>query len=104
MWAKHAPSHAVVWWVVAAVGIGGYFLPRAMKPIYVTWMALAMPIGWVVSHLLLLGVYYVVLTPIGLLMRLFGYDPMQRQFDRTATTYWTPHDPETEAARYLKQY
>jgi hypothetical protein len=57
-----------------------------------------------VSHLLLLVVYYLVLTPIGLLMRLIGYDPLQRRFDRSAQSYWTPHDPAADDARYFKQF
>ena len=103
-WGKSLPSAAVAFWVAAAAGIVGYFLPGMLRPIYVAWMTLAMPIGWVVSHLLLLFVFYLVVTPIGLAMRLIGYDPLTRQLDRSAKSYWTPHDPSGEAARYFKQY
>jgi hypothetical protein len=104
LWAKPSWPTTYVLWGVASLGIVGYILPRAARPIYVLWMALAMPIGWCVSHLLLLSVYYLVVTPIGLLMRLFGYDPMNRRFDRSATSYWTNHDPSAEPARYFKQF
>ena len=89
---------------VKPVGGIGFVLPGMLRPIYVAWMTLAMPIGWVVSHLLLLFVFYLVVTPIGLAMRLIGYDPLTRQLDRSAKSYWTPHDPSGEAARYFKQY
>ena len=74
-----------------------------LVPLIVAYM-LALPIGWTISHLLLLFVYYMVVTPIGLIMRLVGYDPMQRQFDRAAKSYWIKHDPAAEPTRYFKQY
>lgn len=65
-----------------------WVIPIVRRPIHVGWMYAAFPIGWTVSHLLIALVYYLVLTPIGLLMRAAGYDPLQRRFDRTAATYW----------------
>jgi Saxitoxin biosynthesis operon protein SxtJ len=95
---------AVVLWLVAGVGFLEFVRPGFMRPIYVLWMALALPIGWTVSHLLLLAVYYLVLTPIGLIMRLLRHDPLERRFDRLAKSYWTPHDPSAQPSRYFKQF
>ena len=95
---------ALVLWAVAATGLVGYFRPGMLRPVYVVWMALALPIGWTISHLLLLVMYYLLITPIGLLMRLFGYDSLERQIDRSAKTYWVPHDPGAEPSRYFKQF
>jgi hypothetical protein len=104
LWGKGSPAAATAFWVVAAAGLLGYFQPRVLRPVYILWMALALPIGWTVSHLLLLAVYYLVVTPIGLVMRLIGYDPLNRRFDRSAKSYWTQHDPGAETARYFKQF
>ena len=58
-----------------------------------------------VSHVVLALVYYLVFVPIGLLMRLFGYDPMKRGFDPEAATYWTARDPKaSEPKRYFRQF
>ena len=95
---------AIVLWCVAAIGLLEFAVPGSMRPVYVLWMCLAMPIGWTVSHLLLLAVYYLVLTPIGLILRLLRHDPLDRRFDRLATSYWIPHAPATDVARYFKQY
>ncbi|MBW2459320.1 MAG: hypothetical protein JRI68_32810 [Deltaproteobacteria bacterium] len=57
----------------------------------------------VVSTVLLLALYYLVFTPIGLLARLFGYDPMGRRFERQARTYWQPSQPREGVARYFRQ-
>ena len=57
---------------------------------YVGWMDASWPMGWVFSHVLLGVTYYLVITPIGLILRLLGKDPMRRRFDREAKTYWIP--------------
>ena len=89
---------------VAAIGLVEYFRPGFMRPIYLAWMYVAFPIGWIISHLLLLAVYYLILTPTGLVMRLFGYDPMRKHFDATAKTYWTACEASSDSANYFKQY
>ncbi len=73
--------------IAAIVGIAGFCLPKQMRIVYVVWMAAVLPIGWVVSHLVLGFAFFLMITPIGLVMRLFGRDPLQRQFDKQATTY-----------------
>ncbi|MBI2481347.1 MAG: hypothetical protein HYV60_22725 [Planctomycetia bacterium] len=90
--------------VTSAIGAAGLAAPTLIRPVYVVWMALAFPIGWTVSHLMMLMVYYLVLTPIGLAMRLCGRDPMQRRFDRRAQTYWLPRTPRKELKSYFRQF
>jgi hypothetical protein len=104
LWALDAPVAASTFWIVAAVGVGGWLRPRAIRPAYLVMMALALPIGWVVSRLLLVVVYYLVLTPIGLVLRLFGYDPLCRKMDGSATSYWAEHKSTDDPAQYFKQY
>jgi hypothetical protein len=103
LWVVGSLPAASALWIAAGAGLPGYFRPGFMRPIYILWMALALPIGWVISHLLLLVVYYLVLTPIGLVMRIVGYDPLNRQFDRS-TSYWITHDTAPETSRYFKQF
>jgi hypothetical protein len=88
----------------AALAAIGLRHPGLMRVVYVVWMAAAFPLGWTVSHLLLAAIYYLVITPIGVIMRRCGYDPMQRTFDRDATTYWKQRDDHHETKRYFKQY
>ena len=61
-------------------------------------------IGWILSSVVLAVLYCPVLTPIGVLLRLTGYDPMKRRFDRKAKTYWLARNPDTEMERYFKQF
>ena len=61
-----------------------------MRPIYVGWMVLAFPIGWTVSQAMLALMFYGLFTPIGLLFRLIGRDPLQLSRRSGLETYWTP--------------
>ena len=93
----------IVWGAGAALTLVFAAVKAARRPIYLGWIYAAYPIGWTVSHLLLGAIYYLVVTPIGLALRLGGRDPLERTFDRSASTYWTPHDPGKDVSRYFKQ-
>ncbi len=96
---------ASVLWAFGVVGAAATLLsPVAGRTLYTGWMYAALPIGWTISHVILGGVYYLVITPIGLLLRLAGNDPMHRRFDRGATTYWIPRERLSDPSRYFKQF
>jgi hypothetical protein len=63
--------------------------------------AAALVVGWCVSHVLLVAVYFLVLTPIGFLLRLFR-DPMELRFEREASSYWFPREA-VDSGRYFRQ-
>jgi hypothetical protein len=105
-WHKtHSLATPRIIWACALVGVAIYYaVPPLRRPVYLGWMYAAFPIGWIVSHILMVVVFYGVLTPIGLLMRAFGRDPLNRTFDRSATSYWIKHDPGSDLERYFQQY
>jgi hypothetical protein len=99
------PRLAVGLWVAAvAVPVVGWIVPAFMRLVFLGMTYVAFPIGFVVSHVVLAIVYYLVLTPIGLSMRLFGYDPMRRRLERECPTYWVERPPTPEVARYFRQF
>lgn len=98
------PVAAVIWSAAFLVSLVGYLWLPFMRVIFVGMMCAAFPIGWTVSYLLLGIIFFLVFTPIGLMMRLFGRDPMLRSLDRSAKTYWVPHNPGGDAGRYFKQF
>jgi hypothetical protein len=98
------PAAAAVWTLAVAVPVVGSLVPGAMRIVYLGMTYAAFPVGFVLSHVILAAVYYLVLTPTGLLMRLFGYDPMHRRFDPHAPTYWVPRDEEHDVGRYFRQF
>ena len=94
----------LLWGVGPVVGLVGLALPAVVWPLYVVMMAIALPIGMVVSTVLMVMIYFLVLTPIGLIMRVVGYDPMQRKFQPQASTYWIRRTPPADAGRYFRQF
>jgi hypothetical protein len=105
-WVKDHHQLAVELWVVAVVvPVVGWLAPAFMRVVFVGMSYAAFPIGFVVSHVILAIVYYLVLTPIGLVMRLSGRDPMARRFDPAAQSYWIQRDSgRSEAGRYFRQF
>jgi hypothetical protein len=93
--------------LLALAGYCGLFaviMPRALLPIYVTLTAVGYPIGLVVSFTIMLIIYFLVITPIGVAMRLVGRDPMRRRFDPAARTYWIKRTPPADVRRYYRQF
>jgi hypothetical protein len=93
-----------LWSVGAALCAIYYAAPPLRRGMFLAWMYAAYPLGWTISHLLLLIVYYLILTPIGLLLRVAGRDPMERGFDRQAQSYWVPGSTRADSARYFRQF
>ena len=99
----HASPIAVAIWISGgALAAAGLMRPAIIRPLFRTLIWLTFPIGWVLSHALLLVLYYVIVTPIGVLVRRFQ-DPMERTFDRAAKSYWTPRES-AESHRYFRQF
>ena len=79
--------------VPAAPLIGlGLIAPKILKPVYLGWMFLALALGAIVSTILLLILFYLVVTPIGWLARLFGNDFLLRRWEPQAASYWHRRD------------
>ncbi len=72
--------------------VGG-IAPALLRPIYQAWMALGHVLGWVNTRIILGVLFYGVVTPMGMAMKLAGRDPMRRGFDPKAQTYRVPRQP-----------
>ena len=65
----------------------GAILPRSLKQIYYVWMKVGHILGWVNTRIILGIIFYGLVTPMGLVMRLMGKDSMHRVFRQDAATY-----------------
>jgi hypothetical protein len=92
--------------VFAAVGlvVGGFGLwrPAAVRWVYTGCMIVTFPIGVVVSHVMLAVIFYGVFTPVALLFRAIGRDPLNRQ-PRVKASYWTAKSRARDPSDYLRQ-
>ena len=104
-WKFGVPRAATIVWGVGLVVAALYYAVRPLRrPIFVGWMYAVFPIGWIISHVILALVYYLVLTPCGLLMRIAGRDPLQRKLDPEAESYWIEHEQMKDRNRYFRQF
>ena len=100
----------LVWmFVLAAIGLlvfaaeraGVHAVPRFVFRVLVLG---TFPIGFVLFPLLVGLIYYGLFTPIGLLFRLAGRDPMKRRFEPDAASYWHVRTGPRPADSYFKLY
>jgi len=94
----------VMWILAVIVGVFGILAPSRVRPIYVGWMAIAWPIGYVVTHVLFGIVYFGLFTPIAILLRLIGRDALQRKFDKEEESYWIKRTVTPSPKSYFNQF
>lgn len=64
-----------------------------LAPLNRLWMKFGALLHAIVNPIVLGGMYYCLIAPIGIGMRLFGRDPLNRRLDRDARTYWIDRTP-----------
>jgi len=75
-------------WIVGfGLSVPALLRPQLLHYIFVGWRHLGRALGWVNSRILLSAIFYLVIVPMGLCMRLLGKDPMAREFDPDARSY-----------------
>ncbi len=94
----------VLWGLGPVVALVGLLVPRAIRWLFLALSLAAFPIGMVIGFVLLALTYYLVVTPIGLVFRLIGRDPLERSIDRKAATYWVRRPPRPAPKRYFQQF
>lgn len=97
-------------WCAGIVAFGGFIWLSGLvsltltRYVYVTLVAVTLPIGFVVSLVLMGVVYFGLFVPVGLVFRLIGRDVLCRKFDPKAPSYWVPHRQTTTVERYFQQF
>jgi Saxitoxin biosynthesis operon protein SxtJ len=87
LWRRtHLAGASVALTLASALITGGLVAPTRLGPIYRGWMALAGMISKVTTPVLMGAIFFLVITPTGLLARLLGHRPLSRP--RGAATYW----------------
>ena len=84
-----------VWAVVpgSLLAVAGLIVPGVLKHVYQGWMWVGHVMGWVNTRIILGVLFYGVVTPMGLVMKLTGRDPMRREFEPDAQTYRVIRQP-----------
>lgn len=93
---KNRSSYVYFLLASAILIIPALTFPSVLKPLQKLWMGLAIVLGWISTRVILSLLYYLVLTPIGIFMRLSGKDLLDIKIQKERQSYWN--------YRELKQY
>jgi hypothetical protein len=89
-------SSCFIFWSIGLIFyVIGLVRPRWLSLVYSVWMKFSFVLSWVNTRILLSIIFYIVLAPIGLAMRLFRFDPLDRAINKQKSTYWTPRPQKT---------
>lgn len=94
---------ALVLLAILVPAIGCLWRP-VLRLTYLGMASLAYPIGFVISHLILMLVYYLIMTPTGLILRLTHRGFFPKKPDPEIGSYWTAKTRTRKADDYFKQY
>ncbi|NRA97201.1 MAG: hypothetical protein HRU14_13425 [Planctomycetes bacterium] len=101
-----APLTAYVLFALGGLSaVLSFVMPAANRALYLMLVVVTMPVGLVLSFVIVGALFYGLFTPVGLFFRLIGRDPLNLKFDPAAETYWTRRRTgDVEPARYFRQY
>lgn len=97
----------VAWALAGVAVVSGLFsavFPAGNRALYVGMSVVAFPIGLVTSYVVLGVLFFGVITPIGLVLRLTGKDPMMRRFRSDQASYWSEARSKRDKASYFRQF
>ena len=83
-----------IWSVIvsAVFLILGLINSRLLTPLNVLWFKLGMILGAIISPIVMGIVFFLVVTPTGLILRIMGKDLLNKKYDKEKETYWIKRD------------
>ena len=82
----------------------GIFLPKLLIPFYRLWMLLGIIMGWVVSRIVLIFLFYLVFTPINLILKIMGKDILDKKIEKEKNSYWRKFEESENTDHYKNQF
>ena len=94
----------VLWGLAVLFWLMGLVAPKTLKPVYLLLTLVALPIGLILSNLVLLLIFLLLFTPIALFFKLVGRDGLRLKPIPDAESYWVKHAPPGEPKSYYRQF
>ena len=86
------------------VGVPSLVHPPLLRWLFVGWMTLAFPIGWMLSQVLLAVLYFAIFTPVAFFFRLKGRDELGLKSQAGKSSFWLQKETPLDVRRYFRQY
>jgi hypothetical protein len=87
LWRK-GETGLLFWCIGIVILLMGLTKPRLLGPIHKGWMGMSFLMGFLMTHVILALLYYLVFTPMGLVMRIVRKDPLKLKRDHSAESHW----------------
>jgi hypothetical protein len=90
---RAAPPH---WWLLTLAvifGAAAYVAPRALFPLNYAWFRLGLLLHRVISPVVIGAIFFLCVTPIGVIMRIIGKDVLSLRRRPDLPSYWIVRDP-----------
>lgn len=87
-----------------ALVLTGATFPALLVPVFRVWMFIGHVLGWVNSRIILGILFFLIITPMAIAMRLIGRDPLARRLNNTASSYWEIRHGEFSAEGLKNQF
>lgn len=87
LWKKNNNYNCILF-LAAAFFITGLILPSILRPVYKVWMALAVVMNFIMTRVIMAVIFYLIVTPIGLIASLTGKKFLDVKIDKSAKSYW----------------
>lgn len=89
----------------AAFFLFGLAIPSLLKPIHKFWMGLAVLMSWFMTRVILSILFYLGITPMSFLAKLFGKDFLGLKFGNNInSSYWIPKEKVKNKSDYERQF
>ncbi len=88
--------------VIVILFLIGIIFPAIGKWLYKVWFGVACAAGFCISNLILLICFYLIITPLALIRRLFGVQPLPLKHRQHSN--WTDHQEQIDPAGYFRQF
>jgi hypothetical protein len=85
---KRNDYFAYVFLLAALFFISGLFLPSLLKPVFKVWMALSVVMGYMMTRIIMVIIFYLIVTPIGFIASLTGKKFLDMKIDKSVNSYW----------------
>ncbi len=80
-----------------------FFKADILRPLNKLWMSIGLVLGMIVSPIVMGFIFFVIFTPIGILMRFFGRDELLLRFKKKSS-YWTKRNDDIQSNSFRNQF
>jgi carbamoyltransferase len=104
-WVRGTPLFSVFYLTAGIILASGLLFPIILKPIFILFSYIGFGLGWIMTRVILSVLFFSILTPIGLISRLFRKRYLQTNISKNEKSYWEKHEGQIASKEHFeKQY